>query len=164
VLSGTYNLPFGAHVLARGWQVATVIQSQSGNPVNIVTSTSTLNGLPNTVRPDVTGPIGIIGSVDQWFDPSAFVAANHFGNLGRNVVIGPAFHDVDLSVIKNIRPASRIAAQLRADIFDLFNHPNFGPPGNVVGSPTFGKITRTRLPTGEAGSSRQIQLAVRLSF
>ena len=41
---------------------------------------------------------------------------------------------------------------------------NFGPPGNVVGSPTFGKITRTRLPTGEAGSSRQIQLAVKLSF
>ena len=39
--------------------------------------------------------------------------------------------------------------------FDLFNHANFGPPGNVVGSPTFGKITRTRLPTGEAGSSRR---------
>jgi len=49
-------------------------------------------------------------------------------------------------------------------VFDVFNHPNFGPPGNIVGSPTFGKITRTRLPTGEAGSSRQIQLAVRLSF
>jgi hypothetical protein len=29
------------------------------------------------------------------------------------------------------------------DVFDVFNHPNFGPPGNVVGSPTFGKIART---------------------
>jgi hypothetical protein len=49
-------------------------------------------------------------------------------------------------------------------VFDVFNHANFGSPGNIVGSPTFGKVTRTRLPTGEAGSSRQIQLAARLSF
>ena len=54
--------------------------------------------------------------------------------------------------------------RFRADMFDLFNHTNFGPPGNIVGSPTFGRITRTRMPTGEAGSSRQIQLAVNFSF
>jgi Carboxypeptidase regulatory-like domain len=58
----------------------------------------------------------------------------------------------------------RYRLQLRADAFDLFNHPTFGPPGNVVGSPTFGKISRTRLPTREAGSSRQIQLAAKVSF
>ena len=157
-------MPFTGHALTRGWQLATVVQSQSGNPVNIVTSNSSLNGVPNSVRPDVTGRIRIIGSVDQWFDPSAFVAGNHFGNLGRNVVIGPTFNNVDLSLIKNDRPGRRLAMQFRVDAFDVFNHPNFGPPGNIVGSPTFGKITRTRLPTGEAGSSRQIQLAVRLSF
>ena len=95
VVSATYVLPFTGHVLTRGWQLATVVQSQSGNPVNIVTSNSSLNGVPNTVRPDVTGPIRIIGSVDQWFDPSVFVAVNHFGNLGRNVVIGPGFNNVD---------------------------------------------------------------------
>jgi len=50
------------------------------------------------------------------------------------------------------------------DIFDLFNYANLGPPGNIVGSPTFGKISRTRFSTGEAGSSRQIQLAVRVWF
>ena len=33
-----------------------------------------------------------------------------------------------------------------------------------VGAPTFGKISRTPVPTGEAGSSRQIQLAAKLSF
>ena len=163
VVSATYLVPFTGHVLTRGWQLATVVQLQSGNPVNIVTSNSSLNGVPNSVRPDVTGPIRIIGSVDQWFDPSVFVAANRFGNLGRNVVIGPGFNNVDASLIKNARPGG-LAAQFRVDAFDVFNHPNFGPPGNLVGSPTFGKITRTRLPTGEAGSSRQIQLAVRLSF
>ena len=164
VLSATYALPVTGHVLTRGWQVATVVQSQSGNPVNIVTSNSSLNGVPNTVRPDVTGPVRIIGSVDRWFDPTVFVAAGHFGNLGRNVVIGPAFRNTDVSLIKNARPGGRLGLQFRADVFDVFNHPNFGPPGNIVGSPTFGKITRTRLPTGEAGSSRQIQLAARLSF
>jgi hypothetical protein len=164
VLTATYTLPFTGHLLTRGWQLAAVVQSQSGNPVNIVTSNSSLNGVANSVRPDVTGPIRIIGSVDRWFDPSVFVAADHFGNLGRNVVIGPGFKNTDMSLIRNARLGTRFGLQFRVDIFDVFNHPNFGPPGNIVGSPAFGKITRTRLPTGEAGSSRQVQLAVRVSF
>ncbi len=134
VLSATYELPFAGHALTRGWQIATIIQAQSGNPVNIVTSNSSLNGVPNTVRPDVVGPIRIVGSVDQWFDPSAFAAVNRFGNLGRNVVIGPAFQNTDLSVAKTLTVAQRYRLQLRADMFDLFNHANFGPPGNVVGT------------------------------
>jgi len=52
----------------------------------------------------------------------------------------------------------------RADIFSLFNHANFGPPLNIVGSPTLVTITSTRLPIGEAGFSRQVQLAATLSF
>jgi hypothetical protein len=164
VLSATYQLPFNGNAWTRGWQIAAIVQSQSGNPVNIVTSNATLNGVPNTVRPDLVAPIRIIGSVDQWFDPASFAAVDRFGNLGRNVVIGPAFHNTDVSVSKVLTIASRYRLQLRADAFDVFNHPNFGPPGNVVGSPTFGKITRTRLATGEAGSSRQIQLAAKLSF
>jgi hypothetical protein len=164
VLSATYALPFTGNALTRGSQIATIVQSQSGNPVNIVTSNSSLNGLPNSVRPDVTGPIRIVGAVDRWFDPSVFVAADHFGNLGRNVVIGPGFNNTDVSLIKNASSGGRLRLQFRVDAFDIFNHPNFGPPGNIVGSPTFGKITRTRLPTGEAGSSRQIQFAARVSF
>jgi hypothetical protein len=164
VFSALYALPLTGHTLTRGWQIATIVQSQSGNPVNIVTSTSSVNGIPNTVRPDVTGPVRIIGSVDQWFDTSVFAAADRFGNLGRNVVIGPAFHNTDLSLIKNTPLGGGRRLQFRVDVFDLFNHANFGPPGNIVGSPTFGKITRTRLSTGESGSSRQIQLAARLSF
>ena len=163
VLTAMYALPFTGHVLTRGWHVATIVQSQSGNPVNIVTSNSSLNGLPNTVRPDATGPIEIVGSVNQWFDPSLFVAVDRFGTLGRNVVVGPPFHNTDLSLIKRDR-LGRMGLEFRVDVFDVFNHPNFGPPGNVVGSATFGKISRTRLPTGEAGSSRQIQLVARLSF
>ena len=111
------------------------------------------------------GPIRIVGSVDQWFDPPRSWRSIASATLGRNVVIGPGFHNTDLSIIKKHQfDARRAGMQVRADIFDLFNHPNFGPPGNLVGSPTFGKITRTRLSTGEGGSSRQIQLAVKLLF
>src|SRR6185503_14228957 len=101
---------------------------------------------------------------DQWFDTSAFAAVNQFGNLDRNVVIGPSFINADLSVMRTFTIAHGASVQLRADVFDVFNRTNFGPPGNVVGTPTFGKISRTRLPTGEAGSSRQIQLSANLSF
>jgi hypothetical protein len=164
VLSAAYELPFTGNPLARGWQIAALFQAQSGNPINIVTSNSVLNGVPNTVRPDVIGPLRITGAVDRWFDPSAFMAVNRFGNLGRNVVRGPGFRNLDLSVIKHVHLGGVARLQVRMDVFDLFNYANFGPPGNIVGSPTFGKITRTRFPTGEAGSSRQVQLAVKFSF
>jgi hypothetical protein len=54
--------------------------------------------------------------------------------------------------------------QFRAEFFDLFNHPNFGPPGNMVGTPSFGRMTSTRFATGESGSSRQVQLALKVVF
>ena len=162
VLSALYELPFRGNPIIEGWQLAAIVQSQSGNPVNIVTSNSTVNGVANTLRPDVSGPIEIIGSVDRWFDTSVFAARPQFGSLGRNVVIGPAFNNTDFSISKNTRVGEKLRMQFRAEFFDIFNHPNFGQPGNVVGTPPFGRITSTRFPTGETGSSRQIQFAVKL--
>src|SRR5262249_16234931 len=164
VVSGVYDLPLRGNQLVRGWQVAAIVQSQSGSPINIVTSNSTVNGIANTLRPNVTGPINIIGRVDRWFDTSVFTPVANFGSSGRNVVIGPSFNTTDLSVMKNVKFRGWVRAQFRAEIFDLFNHANFGPPGNVVGTPAFGVITSTRFPTGESGSSRQIQFAVKISF
>ena len=165
VFSGIYDLPFKGNQLKEGWQLAAIVQSQSGGPVNIVVSNNTtVNGVANTLRPDVNGPVEIIGRPESWFDTSAFVSVPRFGSLGRNVVIGPAFHNTDVSIIKNFTLGEQIRLQLRAEIFDVFNHPNFGSPGNVVGTPAFGVITSTRFPTGETGSSRQIQFAVKLSI
>ena len=120
--------------------------------------------MAGTLRPDVNGPIKILGSVDAWFDTSVFAPVARFGNLGRNVVIGPTFNNTDFSITKTTKLNERFRLQLRAEIFDLFNHANFGQPGNVVGTPSFGRITNTRFPTGESGSSRQIQFALRLIF
>ncbi|PWT81143.1 MAG: hypothetical protein C5B44_04255, partial [Acidobacteria bacterium] len=164
VFSGVYDLKFHGNEFVQGWQFATIIQLQSGSPVNIVTSNSTVNGIANTLRPDVKEPIAIIGNVDRWFDTSVFVPVSQIGTLGRNVVVGPDFKNVDFSVIKNITFGENLHLQLRAEFFDIFNHANFGPPGNVVGTPTFGQITSTRFSTGESGSSRQIQFAAKISF
>ena len=144
--------------------IAAIVQAQSGNPVNIVTSNSTVNGGANTVRPDVIGPVNIIGNVERWFDTSVFTPVTHFGGLGRNVVIGPGFNNTDFSVIKNTKISERVRIQFRAEFFDLFNHANFGQPGNVVGTPAFGQITNTRFPTGESGSSRQVQFGIKVVF
>jgi len=164
VISAIYEFPFRGNQFVEGWQLSAIVQTQSGSPVNIVTSNSTVNGVANTLRPDVTGPINIIGSVERWFDTSAFTAVARFGNLGRNVVIGPRFDNTDFSIIKNTKFSDRVRAQFRVEAFDLFNHANFGPPGNVVGTPAFGRITSTRFPTGESGSSRQVQFALKLIY
>ncbi len=164
VLSGIYDLPFKGNAFVDGWQVAAIVQSQSGSPINIVTSNTSVNGIINTVRPDVSGPIQKLGLVERWFDTSVFTAVSRFGNLGRNAVTGPGFNNVDLSVIKSTRFGEKLYMQCRVEVFDALNHANFGPPGNVVGSQTFGQITSTRFPTGESGSSRQVQLAIKFGF
>jgi len=164
VFNGIYDLPLRGNQFLEGWQLAGIVQLQSGSPVNIVTSNSTVNGIANTLRPDVTGPIDIVGSVERWFDTSVFSAVQRPGSLGRNVVIGPGFNNTDLSVIKNTRFGEKLRMQFRVEFFDLFNHANFGAPGVVVGTPAFGQITSTRFPTGESGSSRQIQFAVKINL
>jgi hypothetical protein len=78
------------------------------------------------------------------------------------VIIGPRFGNTDFSIVKNTWLGEKLRMQFRAEFFNLFNQPNFGQPGNVVGTPGFGRITSTRFPAGETGSSRQIQFAVKL--
>jgi hypothetical protein len=164
VFAAIYDLPSHHSRLTQNWQVSILVQAQSGNPVNIVMSNSTITGVGNTLRPNVVGPIRVAGSVDHWFDTSVFLAGSTFGNLGRNVVIGPGFNNTDFSIIKNTDVNERMRVQFRAEIFDLLNHANLGQPGNVMGSPGFGRITSTRLPTGESGSSRQVQFGIKLIF
>jgi hypothetical protein len=173
-LSGFYQLPFKANRLVAGWEVGTVIQAQSGNPLN---PTLAINpGVSLTVRPDVTGPIRVTGDPAGWFaDKTVFVSpcvtnpapalpTCHPGNLSRNAVTGPNFVNTDFSVIKNTKLTERFNLQFRGEMFDIFNHPNFGNPVLTTTSGTFGQISGTRFPTGDFGSARQIQFSLKLKF
>jgi hypothetical protein len=109
VLSGVYDLPFRGDRLKEGWELSLIEQVQSGNPINFRLSTPALTGIA-TVRPDVTGPIqtgysastnGNATNVTYIQNPTVFLnqGATHFGNLGRNVVIGPGFSNLDFAMV-----------------------------------------------------------------
>ncbi|HEU4640526.1 MAG TPA: hypothetical protein VFS84_16850, partial [Candidatus Binatia bacterium] len=126
VVSGIYELPFKGNQIKEGWQLTAIVQMQTGNPVNIITTNSAVNGVANTIRPDVAGPVEMVEKPGLWFDTNAFTPVARFGNLGRNVIIGPGFNNLDFSVLKNIELDEKIRLQFRAEVFDLLNHANFG--------------------------------------
>jgi hypothetical protein len=71
---------------------------------------------------------------------------------------------VDIALMKQTMIREKIRLEIRADAFDALNHPNLGQPGVTVGTSTFGLISSTRFPTGDSGSSRQMQVAMKLVF
>jgi hypothetical protein len=122
---------------------------------------------PNLVcdpRPGGSCPAGAVAIL-----PVAFVSGKtiyHFGSFGRNTITGPSFNNTDFSIIKRTKISEDKIIEFRWEVFDLFNHANLGQPGRTaqVGSTTFGVITNTRFPTGDSGSSRQMQFALKLKF
>jgi len=170
VLSGFYELPFKGNRLVQGWQLGIITQAQSGNPITPTLAIGPGPGISLTVRPDVTGAIQTTGDPSQWFVSKAVFVSPcvagvcHPGNLGRDSIIGPNFLNTDFSVTKNTKITERFNLQFRTEMFDAFNHPNFGNPVLTTTSGAFGRILGTRVPTGDFGSSRQIQFALKLIF
>lgn len=54
-----------------------------------------------------------------------------FGNVGRNTFAGDRLETFDVSVFKTFRGAEKIELQYRLEMFNAFNHPNFGIPNNI---------------------------------
>ena len=93
----------------------------------------------------------------------------HFGNMRRNSVPGPDFKNLDMSLAKTTRITERLRLELRAEAFDVANHPNFGfvnaTRTAVTGTAnSFGVLNSTRFPNGDSGSSRQLQFAAKMIF
>ena len=112
------------------------------------------------------GAAGACTSSSVFALPYSAAGVAHFGNLGRNVMYGPGFGNTDFSIIKNVKLQGSARAQLRIEVFNLFNQANLGQPGRTatVGSTSFGVISNTRFPTGDSGSARQIQFAAKFLF
>ncbi len=190
VISALYDLPFKGNRLFQGWELGTIFQAQSGNPLTVLINNNSFTG-NFTLRPDIIGTVGTTGDPSEWYQnpalcvpsstttclsgfvfPGTASTPTHFGNLGRNTFTGPGVINVDFSILKNTKISERFNLQFRTEIFDLLNHPNFGDPGPfgnsnlaaLAGSSTFGIIRGTRVPTGDFGSSRQVQFALKLQF
>jgi hypothetical protein len=86
------------------------------------------------------------------------------GNAQRNAGTGPGYADLDLSGEKQTKIFEGLSFTLRADAFDILNHPNFGQPTGNVQSSAFGQISSTRFATSDGGSSRQLQLSGKFIF
>ena len=103
-----------------------------------------------------TLPVALVGGKNVY----------HFGDLTRNALVGPGYEDVDFSITKTTKITERISNEFRVEAFNLFNHPNFANPNTSAqyGSANFGVISSMRGAPGDAGSSRQMQFAMKFIF
>jgi len=175
-----YELPFGRgrafgnnwarpiDEILGGWHLNAIWSWESGLPLNI-----TLAG--SNIRPDLVGPLTVIGNPGMWFNtagcPSSpscpFVAPPvnasgvyvSPGDLGRDVIFGPGFNNVDLAVFKDFSITERVKLQFRGEFYNILNHPHYNPPDVGLGDSNFGVINSTLLDT-----ERQIELAARIYF
>jgi hypothetical protein len=188
VASTLYELPLGrgrtflnhglVGALAGGWDLGMIWTMASGSPVDIYSGKDQSNTGVGQDRPNVVpGQAWHLSNPTpkQWFNVQAFALQPQFtfGNLGRNVVIGPRLFDVDSTIKKDFKFTERRYLQLRLDAFNTFNHPNFGDPGNRVnanqldasgvpipGAGSFGRITSTK--TGV--DMRELQVSLKVVF
>ena len=122
-------------------------------------------------------PVVLTGQVIPSSNGTAVAGATgtDFGNVGRNVLRGPAQANVDFSIIKRFPISESKNLELRAEFFNLFNHVNFANPvsnfnavpstsidqsnGHIIGDPgDFGRINST------SNNPRLIQLVVKFNF
>jgi len=165
-----YTLPqssLGPRLLVQGWQLNALMSFFTGLPFTAYSGQNVSGTFEGRDRVNIVGDPyrggseKIITNPDgtkyvQYLTPAAFAqpAPGTFGNLARNALFGPAFADVDFAVVKNTRVTERLNAQLRAEMFNLFNRTNLpipgsggasmtSPPGTKLNSSSFGRIFET---------------------
>jgi Carboxypeptidase regulatory-like domain len=139
-----YPLPSSSksRMLTNGWAIDGLLRITSGEPYNVVSFSDYNNTNEFLERPDVVGdPQAGVRAPYQFLNLTALAApcdwqpgvgcvpgSSHFGNLRRNAFTGPAFRNYDFAVSKTTKLGERVNMDLRADFFNIFNHPNFGNP------------------------------------
>jgi hypothetical protein len=167
-LSAVLDSPFKngivGHILG-DWQISPLIRATSGAPVNVTTGlgNSLAGNSPNTDRPNLVSNNvynSDWGTNLQYLNPAAFAInpAGTFGNLGRNVLNGPAQFNFDVALVRTFALTERFHLEARGEAFNVINHTNFSLTNLAVNSTaTFGRIT-------SAGDPRIFQFAMKLHF
>jgi hypothetical protein len=171
--SAIYELPFGrgrrfggdmpktADYIVGGWQWNNVIVRATGTPIDISGAPNTANG--QNGRPDYHGGCRTGISAFVWLacSPGAFSApAGLVGTLPRNAFPGPGTFTWDTSVTKTFSVTQRVKAEVRAQVYNLTNTPQFQNPDGNYTNGDFGQLTSPRL----APTNRELELAMRISF
>jgi hypothetical protein len=187
-----------------GWGVNGIVTAQSGQPFQLnYNFEDDFDGSgEGFARPQVVGPVHYSSDPAQFLDLTSFAipctypaaggtgfanscipGTRHFGNEGRNSLIGPHFRQFDFSIFKDTAITERIKLELRFEAYNLFNHPNFANPylpsfiadaaANGIGSNgrSLGALRLTA--TGDvgigypflgSGGPRGLQVAAKISF
>jgi hypothetical protein len=184
----TYNLPTSesnnvTHAVLGGWSVDSFIFARTAPPVDVVSGLVIADGIDLYPRPDVVpgAPLVLYGSQypgGKAFNSAAFTAppTGQQGDFGRNVLRGFGAWQADVAFQRQFRLTEKMGLRFRSEFFNLFNHPNFGPPTNSLTSPLFGQSAQTLAsslaggvgagfnPLYQIGGPRSIQLALKLVF
>jgi hypothetical protein len=179
VLSWTFELPFGQrkryfpnanaamNAIIGGWQLNSIDTFQTGTPFNLTMASSNLNAGTGVQWPNRIASGALSDpTINRWFDASAFVAPPQYvyGNAGRNALYGPGTKQFDVSAFKSFYFSRDhdVRLQFRAEMFNIFNTPQFNNPGTSIGNLTAGIITSAGQPPLFQRTSREIQLALKL--
>jgi hypothetical protein len=181
MLPAPFRTGFGKALLGN-FTLDTIFNARSATPVNILTGRDAFGlGFTTVSRPDLVpgAPLYLRSDVLPGgkrinlaaFDSVAPLAEKRQGTFGRNVVRGFPVYQVDLSLRRSIPIREQVALQIRADAFNILNHPNFASPSGIMTDATFGRATQM-LNTGlaglnplfQTGGPRSLQLALKLSF
>jgi hypothetical protein len=181
-INGTYELPFGKGKrilgssrgltggLVSGWSLSGLATLQSGFPFtpqlgfNPSNNGDTRNPVRPSLNPAFQGKV-VLGDPSRYFDPNAFVipVSGTYGNVGRDVLVGPGLGTVDVSLLKNTPIKERLNLQFRAEFFNALNRANFNTPNPVVFTSSSTQPTSTAgVINATATTSRQIQFGLKL--
>jgi hypothetical protein len=105
-------------------------------------------------------------TLSHWFNTAAFAnpASGTWGNSGRNILQGPGTKTVDFSLFKDTHLTESKVLQLRAEVFNLANTPQFNNPGATVSSPSIGVVSSATSDVTFQRTERQIQFAAKITF
>jgi hypothetical protein len=181
VINGLWQIP-GASAggaigrLTDDWQVGGILRAASGlrfSPVVGGDSLGMRNGnpfnFPDRLNTPACAAVVNPRNPGHYIKTDCFVAPppGELGNSGRNIATGPGLMTVDLSVLKNNRVGSSTNLQLRVEVFNLLNRPNFSVPDRTsaqVFNASFVPNARAGVLTSTSTSARQIQLAAKLTW
>jgi hypothetical protein len=182
-----YELPFGngkrylsapgfLQGILGGWELTSMISTHTGFPVNVTIdrdASALPDGNSRNQRPDLVPGVPLTppggSSIAQWINPAAFAipATSTFGNAPRNIARAPGVWQVDTGLGKRISLSERVHLQFRAEVFNVFNHPQYAAPQADFssGPGIFASILST-VNTGPVGTGtpRQMQFLLRAEF